>query len=358
MENEQLPLNDPPDQGQSFSQGWPVPGWDRAPVFTLVFLGANILIWLATDSLGAEEDPDVLVNVGAMFGPLIADGQYWRLFTAIFLHHDLVHLAFNGFGLFIFGRLVERVYGHWRFIVIFVITGLFGSVASYMANSIAIGAGASGAIFGVLGALVVYFATQNRALGKLGKQNLIAMMFIATIGLLHGWRTPGIDHLAHLGGFVAGLVLGLILGPRYRVKSTTGAVAALVDVNSLARTWWVVAPPSLVLLALGAWAGTINLPENPYSHLYQAERYYEVGDYDLALDEIDKATDPGQKVPVAHLMRGAAGAYLLQAKISMELGDWDAAKNQALIAISLARRAGSNKTKTEAEALQRQLRGQ
>ena len=270
-------------------QGFLLPGEGRTPIVTMALLGANVVIWLTATAAGGTENPQVLLDFGAMFGPLIAEGQYWRLFTAMFLHIGIAHVAFNGFGLLIFGRLVERAYGHVRFLTIYILAGLAGSVASYLFNSIAIAAGASGAIFGVLGALAAFFVAQRELFGRMAQRNLIGLLVLASINLVYGLATPGIDNWAHMGGFAAGFVLGLALAPRYRLlRSPFGTPMGLKDVSSLFKRWWV-APVAASLLVLGTWAGSATLPDNSYTHVYRAERLFEQQDFDLAREEIGKA---------------------------------------------------------------------
>ena len=131
----------------------------------------------------------------------------------MFLHADVPHILFNGLGLLLFGSLVERTYGHLRFAVIYVIAGLAGSVLSFGMNSIAIGAGASGAIFGVLGALGAFFAVQRNTIGTPARINLAAVAAMAGISLAYGLVTPRIDNWAHLGGLIGGAAMGLALSP-------------------------------------------------------------------------------------------------------------------------------------------------
>ena len=289
-------------------RGFPLPGSARRPIVTWTLLGVNATIWLVATAAGGTEDPDVLLDFGAMFGPLIAAGQYWRLFTAMFLHVGVLHLAFNGFGLLIFGPLVERAYGHLRFLTIYILAGLAGSVASYLANSIfdtiALAAGASGAIFGVLGALAAYFALQRRVFGMAAQRNLTGLLVLAGINLVYGLATPGIDNWAHLGGFAGGFALGLALAPQYRlVRSPIGTPIALADINSMIRRWWAV-PIALVLLLIGTLLATASLPQNPHTHLYQAERYLTRQEYQMALEEIDEAVRLDDTIAEAYYLRG------------------------------------------------------
>ena len=272
-------------------QGVRLFGVGRKPVVTWTLLAINVVVLIAMENAGGSEETEVLLDFGAMFGPLIANGEYWRLFTAMFLHVGLMHLLLNGFGLFIFGRLVEVIYGPVRFTIIYALAGLSGSVASYTLNSIAVGAGASGAIFGVLGALAAFFVARRDMLGEMGRQNLSALLFIAAINLVFGFIVPGIDNWAHMGGLAAGFAVGLAFVPKYRPASALGSFAVsgrLRDTNSLARRWWVLPVAAAILLG-GTLLGTATLGDNPLTRVYNAERLYEEQSYDEALAEIGRA---------------------------------------------------------------------
>ena len=299
-----------PDEDRGF--GPSTSGLTRRPLVTWALLAANILAWAAAREAGGSDDRQVLLDLGAMFGPLIADGQYWRLFTAIFLHVGLLHLAFNGFGLAIFGSIVEGAYGHARFALIYLVAGLSGSVASYMVNSTAVAAGASGAIFGVLGALAAYFAAQRNVFGETARRSMIGVLILAVLNLAFGFVIPGIDNMAHLGGFAAGLAMGFALAPSYTVVvSAFGASVVRTDSRRLPRRWWIV-PIAVAVLAVGAWIATATLPENAYSYYYRAEDHLEAGDYDLAIAEGDRATE------LDPLM---LEAYYVKARAREALGD-------------------------------------
>ena len=267
-----------------------MPGTDRRPVVTYALLAINVVVWLAMELAGGSEDPDVLLRFGAMFGPLIASGEYWRLFTAMFLHVGILHLAFNAFGLLIFGRLVEGIYGPVRFALIYVLAGLSGSVASYLLNSISIGAGASGAIFGVLGALAAFFLARREMLGEMGRQNLTGLAVIAAFNLIFGFTQPGIDNWAHMGGLAGGFAIGMALAPNYRrVDDVFGLGGRVVDVNSLARSFWVV-PVAVVLLFGGTALGNSRMPD-AQSHIESAERHRLNGDREATLRELRAAIE-------------------------------------------------------------------
>ena len=328
-------------------QGFPLPGAERRPLVTWALLAVNTVIWVAA---GGTENPDVLLDLGAMFGPLVANGEYWRLFTAMFLHVGVLHLVFNSFALFIFGQVLERIYGHGRFLTIYILAGLFGSVASYVINSIGIGAGASGAIFGVLGALAAFFVAQWKIFGRIGQRNLTGVMLLVSINLVYGLLSPGIDNWAHMGGFAAGFVLGLLLAPEYEVVTGESDVPSrMIDANSLARRNWVV-PVFLALLVAFTMVGTATLPENPHTHFYKAERLLEQGEYGVALDEVESAIGLYHSMGQANLL--TAEAYLLRARILVQQGDPEA----AMRSVGLALTWGNREIRAEAIKLWRTLR--
>ena len=160
-------------------------------------------------------DPRRLVELGGSIGYIdvpglrigIAAGQYWRLFTAMFLHANLIHLGLNAYALYLFGRTVESELGRLRFALIYLSSGLFASAVSYALsspNGVAIGA--SGAIFGVFGAFFAYnFRRRHQALAAARIQQMVMLL---AINLFLGFSIQGIDWRAHVGGFVGGLAAG------------------------------------------------------------------------------------------------------------------------------------------------------
>ena len=304
----------------------------------------NVLIWLATEVAGGSTDTDVLLRFGAMYGPYIADGDYWRLFTAMFLHVGLTHLAFNGFGLFIFGQQVEKFYGPYRFGVIYILAGLAGSVASFALNDTAVGAGASGAIFGILGALVAFFVIHRDKLGEFGRQSLTGFLILAAINLFIGFSIPNVDNFAHMGGFAAGFAMTLPLAPKYRpVYDNWGQLGGLQDTNSILKQWWVI-PVALIVLALATMLGAGSIGENIFTHVRQAERYLDDGEHELALDEIAKAIQMEPRL---------AESYLVSAKIYADLGNYRTALTEAGLAFRLGL---DDDAQAEAVALMREAR--
>lgn len=316
----------------------PLPGATAKPVLTWALLAVNLVMWLAVLSVRGSADLDVLRDFGAMYGPLVKDGEYWRLLTAMFLHASWMHLGLNSLALLIFGQLVERAFGRSRFLAIFLLGGLAGSVASYLFNPVATAVGASGAIFAVFGALAAYFLTQRKVLGRIAQQNLRGLVLMAVVNLILGQVIPGIDNAAHIGGLVAGFALGFVLSPVYRRGTTPfGLPGPLVDVNSLVKRWWVV-PTAVAVLGAGTILGNGRLPDHPDTRLFRAERSAAELDYDTALREISAAIDLAPRYGRPYLERG---------KIHAELGNVPA----ALADLARAMIRGDADTRREATEL-------
>lgn len=158
-----------------------------------------------------------LINFGAKYNELIINGEYWRLLTPIFLHIGLMHLLFNEYALAIFGREIESLFGTFRFAAIYLLTGLFGSLASF-AFSPAVSAGASGAIFGIIGAMVAFLSRNRKEFGERGREHRRALLIMIGLNIFLGVTVPGIDNYGHMGGLFSGLILGTVLSPTYALQ--------------------------------------------------------------------------------------------------------------------------------------------
>jgi rhomboid protease GluP len=227
------------------------------PLLTYVLLAAIGVMFLITTIDGGSTNSRVLIKYGANYGPGIMGGETWRLFTSMFLHVGLAHLFFNAYALLIFGLEMERLYGPDRYIVSYILAGLFGSLASFASRGpIVLSAGASGAIFGIIGMNLAYFYIHRQAFGELGRARLSNTLFIIGINLVFGFTVPGIDNMAHMGGLVAGFALGYALAPHYEVRDRFTGAVRLVDTVSLLSRWW--APLLAIAMLAGGVAGAIS----------------------------------------------------------------------------------------------------
>lgn len=234
------------------------------PRFTYVFIGICAVVFVLMTLTGGTESSRNLIRWGANYAPLVDAGEYWRLFTANFIHIGVLHLAFNLYALFQLGQQVEAIYGYPRFIAIYLLSGLSGAVFSYLLTH-GLSAGASTSLFGLFGALVVYFYKHREMFGKAGQQQLINLGVILLVNVIIG-LSPGsnIDNFGHLGGFIGGAVLAWFLCPRYApVDPFANALAPamsptrkpelsngiVMDTNSLPKQ---LLPVTLFVLALVA----------------------------------------------------------------------------------------------------------
>jgi len=177
---------------------------------------ANIGVWLAMVAAGAHPlnpSGEMLIAWGANFAPLTAAGEWWRLPAAAFLHSGVLHLALNMWALWDAGRLTERLYGGVSFLLLYAAAGVTGSLTSALWHPEGVvSIGASGAVFGVLGALGAFLAVQRHSVPRQVVLGLRAsVLTFVGYALLIGFLVPGIDNAAHLGGMAAGFVLGAIL---------------------------------------------------------------------------------------------------------------------------------------------------
>ena len=162
--------------------------------------------------------------------------QYWRFITSMFLHYGLLHLAFNCYALWLLGTHAERDFGPWRFIVVYLVTGIAGGAASY-AFGLGVGAGASGAIFGVMGAFLAFnYARRNTRIARMNVQ-WVWQILILNAFIAFGVST--IDWHAHAGGFVAGVLIGSLLDRARNLSraAQVGGVALLLILSFASIAW-------------------------------------------------------------------------------------------------------------------------
>lgn len=178
---------------------------------TMILILINVIIFIITAILSKsiiDINTIVLVECGAKVNYLINKGQIFRLLTAEFLHGGIMHILFNMYSLYIVGTVVEKIYGWKKYISIYILSALTSSILSYMLAPMTISVGASGAIFGILGAFL-YFAIKERKhlqRGTLG--NIIAVI---VLNLYIGFTSTSIDNLGHIGGFLGGFILSIFL---------------------------------------------------------------------------------------------------------------------------------------------------
>jgi membrane associated rhomboid family serine protease len=198
----------------------------QSPV-TIALIAINVLVFLAELFEGgdfANGTGNTIYYHGALFGPLVANGDWWRIVTAAFLHYGPFHLAMNMWGLYVGGVLLERLIGSWRFALLYLVSGVAGSVGALLLSFNGVTVGASGAIFGIFGALLVL---ERR--GVIATQGQILTVII--LNLVFTFAVPGISIGGHLGGGIAGAILMLLM-LTYR-RSAVLTVASSVAVAAV-----------------------------------------------------------------------------------------------------------------------------
>ena len=182
-------------------------------ICTAALIAVNAAVFLVLSLFGDTEDPAFMLRHGAMYEEYVIRGrEYYRLFTCLFLHFGIEHLLNNMVLLGALGWNLEAVTGKTRFLAIYFGSGLAGNLLSLFFNRASgenvVSAGASGAIFGLMGALL-YVVIINR--GRLGRLTGRGMLFMAALSLYFGFTSTGVDNLAHIGGIVTGFLLAVVL---------------------------------------------------------------------------------------------------------------------------------------------------
>lgn len=182
----------------------------KVPIVTYIIMAICIVLFIMMEVFsGGSTNSLTLLKYGANLDVLVKEGEYYRLFTCMFLHIGIMHLACNMYSLYVVGREVESLFGKIKYIIIYVLSGIFGSIMSIAFTHNTISAGASGAIFGLLGALLYFGIHYRTYLGDAIKRSVIP---IIVINLLIGFFSEGIDLAAHIGGLVGGVLVAMMVG--------------------------------------------------------------------------------------------------------------------------------------------------
>lgn len=203
-----LPGQVPPEQTQ---QQYTIVVPQHTPIVTYVIIALTVIVFLLQIGTESLMGVDLPVNIGVKYNPLIDQGQYWRLFTPVLLHGDILHIGFNMYALYILGRGLEPFYGHRRFLLLYLAGGFAGATASYLLTA-APSLGASTATFGLLAAYGVLGFRNQKVFGHQSKQIVRNVVQVALINFVLG-LTPGIDNWGHLGGALGGMALAWFGGP-------------------------------------------------------------------------------------------------------------------------------------------------
>ena len=186
-------------------------------VLNLIMIAANVLIFVLVAITGGSNDMENMIRWGAAYTPLIQAGETYRLFTSMFLHFGISHLFNNMLLLLFVGDYLEKAVGKPVYLAVYVLGGLVGNVCScryeISEGRAVVSAGASGAIFAVLGAIVILLI-----LNRLEDLSLRRVCLMVVLTLLVGFQSSNVDNYAHIGGFIGGMAVMLILSPVYLMQ--------------------------------------------------------------------------------------------------------------------------------------------
>lgn len=234
------------------------------PRLTYIFIIANALLFMLLEGSGSSTNIEHLIEFGAKYNPAIIDGEWWRIISSMFLHIGILHLLMNMLALYYLGTAVERIYGSARFFIIYFLAGIGGGLASF-AFTINVSAGASGAIFGLFGALL-YFGLIHKKLffQTMGR----SVLFLIGFNIVFGFLVPQIDNGAHLGGLICGFIASSMIHlPRSKnLRTQIGALIVYVAIVG-----------GLVVY------GTETHANRAFYQLYKIEELLEIGEYEDAI---------------------------------------------------------------------------
>lgn len=263
---------------------------------TSLLMAINIGVFLAMPVFGVNPlspSGEGLVRMGGNYGPLTIGGEYWRLLTAGFVHAGFLHIAINMWCLWSLGRLAERLFGSWQTLCIYLVTGVGGALLSIAYDPERLSVGASGAVFGIAGALIAGLKFGDFAISwREQRATLSSIVLFTVISFVWGMQSGSTDNMCHLGGFITGLLLGLPLGAFARRHKLLQLATVLVTAG--------------VLFAAGRELTQTHQGER---YIYQARKAMQQGDLTTAITLLEKYTATNGNDEEAWVWLG--GAYTL-----------------------------------------------
>lgn len=188
-------------------------------VLTLSIIAINILIFMVMEFeiyTSGRAINEILINFGAKYNPFIENGEVWRLLTCAFLHSGFIHIGCNMYSLYIIGPQINQIYGTGKYFIIYIISCITSSLLSFLMSPYSISVGASGGIFGLMGALLAFALIERH---KIEKRYLSSLLQIIIINLFIGLNIKNIDNFGHIGGLLGGMLIGYII---YKMSQNKG----------------------------------------------------------------------------------------------------------------------------------------
>jgi membrane associated rhomboid family serine protease/Flp pilus assembly protein TadD len=278
-----------------------------APVVTYALIAICTAVFAVEILKGAGFDTmsaDLAIRLGANYGPLTLTGQWWRLFTSLFLHFGFLHLLMNMWCLFALGRIAERLMGRNAFLLLYFATGLGGGLLSLAVHSQLVSAGASGAVFGVAGGLVTYLWLKKAPLAfESVKKELTSLGIFIANNLFYSLQ-PGVDMMAHAGGLVSGLAIAAAL-PRFLEEPGTQPDASPLheksSVNDRIVKIGITCAVAVLLAAVG-----IHLMQSDSLYVLSSLDRIDAGESAAVIPTLEKIVVRQPNSALAHFALGAA----------------------------------------------------
>lgn len=317
---------------------------------TIILVILNCILFIITEFYGGSGDIFNLIKMGAKVGALIWDGEYFRLVASLFLHMGIAHLLFNMFFLILFGPFIEKGWGSSKLLFIYISSGLIGNLLS-LKYSHSISTGSSGAVLGVIGALLVFLIINKKSIEK--NFFLLTMSFLFIFVIFTAYSTfflKGIDNMAHIGGFLWGILTGIYFSvsqfadsnPGKHFKFLTFLLLFIISVYLLATG---LEPQQWIIRKNYQYLGNENYLKENFN---MAISFYEKS---LSFDDNDK--DTLRALGVAYIQAGQLkkGIFLWEKLLKCNPDDSNVRKNLARIYIILADNENNEGFKDLAEAL-------
>lgn len=287
------------------------------PLLTYLLIAINVIIFGWLEMNGGSTNTATLVKYGAKYNPAIVDGEWWRIISSMFLHIGLIHISLNMLALFYLGTAVERMFGSRRYFVIYFTSGILGGLASFAFNS-SVAAGASGAIYGLFGALLFFGVIYKKLFFRTMGSNLL---FILGLNIVFSFTMPQIDNGAHFGGLIGGfLASAFVHFPQKKEPLKQTASLLTVVLLAIGLGWYGLQNESnhykaalQVQLAQQLnsekkYTETIEFVSNSMDHVEEDANLYFIRSYayikegkeDKAFNDLKKAVNLNPSFPEAH----------------------------------------------------------
>lgn len=354
---------------------------------TTIIVGINLVVFAAMTLSGVsplEPTSAQLLHWGANWGPYSLGAQPWRMLASNYVHIGIIHIALNMWCLWNIGRMAERIFDRWTYFLLYTICGLAGSIASLLHNPMGVGAGASGAIFGIAGVLIAVLALGKLPFSKQRVQaTLKSLVTFAGYNLFFGAVDPRIDNAAHIGGLLAGLITGAIFAkglsasPESRQAWRFAVFAASFLILAGGFVFVRKADAYVVSLGLGmdAWdrrdidaairnleAASASKPRDPIVLSLLGSAYLEKADYEKAANTLQRLVETGRSDPdtlynlgLAQLKLGRSQEAIasMEAVLKLEPNNADAEQILGEAYLAIGNQSAAKAAFDKAEALRK-----